>query len=100
MTEKTYTVAGVSTLGGVTKIRFANDPLRIKILEKNGHSSVDLVNLPSPMTKAEIALYLHRIQFAGTDSATEAAIRSLAKKHKVVLSTANATAETAEAVAA
>jgi hypothetical protein len=100
MTEKTYTVAGVSTLEGVTKIRFANDALRIKILEKNGHSSVDLVNLPAPMTKGEIALYLHRIQFAGTDAATEAAILSLAKKHKVVLSTANVTAETAEAAVA
>lgn len=96
-TEKTYTVAGASTLNGETKIRFANDPLRIKILEKNHHTGVDLVNLPRPMTKGEIAQYLARIDFAGTDPAVAAAIAALAKKYKVALPAANATVASTEA---
>ena len=41
-----YTVAGVSTLNGDTKIRFANDVMRIKVLAKNGHENIQLVELP------------------------------------------------------
>jgi hypothetical protein len=36
-TEKKFAVAGVSTQNGKTKIRFANDAMRVKILSKNGH---------------------------------------------------------------
>ena len=57
-TEKKFAVAGVSTLGGKTKVRFANDTMRIKILAKNGHTDVNLVDLPREMTKAEIAAAL------------------------------------------
>jgi hypothetical protein len=39
-TDKKFSVAGVSTLEGKTKIRFANDTMRIKILAKNGHTNV------------------------------------------------------------
>ncbi len=36
MTNKTFSVAGTSTLNGITKIRFANDFVnRLKILYKN-----------------------------------------------------------------
>jgi len=82
-TEKTFAVAGVSTLAGKTKIRFANDMMRIKILAKNGHTGVDLVELPREMTKAEIAVHLTEIGFGQGDAAVEAAIRDLAKKNKV-----------------
>ena len=52
-TMKTFTVAGVSTLNGVTKVRFANDFVsRIKILDKNGHTDVILKEFDAPMTKA------------------------------------------------
>jgi len=57
-TEKKFAVAGVSTLGGKTKVRFANDTMRIKILAKNGHTDVNLVDLPREMTKAEIAQHM------------------------------------------
>jgi hypothetical protein len=51
-TSKLFTVVGVSTLNGKTKVRFANDlPSRIKNLVKNGHTNVDLFELPSAMTK-------------------------------------------------
>ena len=45
-TDKKFAVAGVSTLGGKTKIRFANDAMRVKILQKQGHTDIDLIDLP------------------------------------------------------
>lgn len=82
MTEKRFAVAGVSTLNGKTKIRFANDGTRIKILMKNGHSDVELADLPREMTKAEIAQYLFEIDFAKGRPAVLDAIKDLAKKNK------------------
>lgn len=80
-TEKKFAVAGVSTLAGKTKIRFANDTMRIKILAKNGHTDVDLVELPNEMSKAEIAQYLKTIGFGKGNSAIEAAIAYTEKKN-------------------
>ena len=55
MTNKTFSVAGISTLNGITKIRFANDFVsRLKILFKNGHDNVELIELGGEFTKAEI----------------------------------------------
>jgi hypothetical protein len=82
-TAKKFAVAGVSTLAGKTKIRFANDVMRIKILAKNGHTGVELVELPREMTKAEIAQYLFETDFARGRAAVDAAIKDLAKKNKV-----------------
>lgn len=54
-----FTVAGVSTLNGQTKVRFANDMVsRVKMLVKAGHTNIDLYELPEPMTKAEVCDYL------------------------------------------
>ena len=53
MTNKTFAVAGVSTLKGVTKVRFANDMTRVKILIKGGHENIELVSLTDAMTKGE-----------------------------------------------
>lgn len=55
MTDKTYTVAGTSTSKGVTKVRFAQDYVdRFKILNKNGHENIELIELGSSMNKADI----------------------------------------------
>jgi hypothetical protein len=80
-TDKRFSVAGVSTLEGKTKIRFANDAMRVKILAKNGHTDVDLVELPSEMTKAEIAQHLVEIDFAKGRKAVADAIAYVAKKN-------------------
>lgn len=54
-----FTVAGVSTHDGKTKVRFANDFVsRVKILLKDGHTDVNLTSLPNPMTKPECVQYL------------------------------------------
>jgi hypothetical protein len=54
-----FTVAGVSTQFGITKVRFANDIVsRTKLLAKGGHSPLELVELPKAMTKSEACQYL------------------------------------------
>jgi tRNA G46 methylase TrmB len=80
-TDKKFAVAGVSTQAGKTKVRFANDTMRIKILAKNGHTDIDLVELPREMTKAEIAVHLVEIGFGKGNAAVEAAVAYVAKKN-------------------
>lgn len=80
-TDKKFAVAGVSTQAGKTKVRFANDTMRIKILAKNGHTDIELVELPREMTKAEIAQHLVEIGFGAGKPAVEAAVAYVAKKN-------------------
>ena len=54
-----FKVTGISTLNGVTKVRFANDLVsRVKILNKDGHTDINLVELPSALSKADCVKYL------------------------------------------
>ena len=58
-TSKTFSVAGVSTLNGVTKVRFANDFVsRFKVLAKNNHQDINLIELGESLTKAEVCRVL------------------------------------------
>ena len=58
-TIKTFEVAGTSTLNGKTKVRFANDYVgRFKILVKNGHDNIELIELGEKMSKADICKML------------------------------------------
>ena len=58
-TSKTFSVAGTSTLNGTTKVRFANDFVsRFKILNKNGHDNIELIELGSELTKAQVCQVL------------------------------------------
>ena len=100
-TDKKFAVAGVSTLNGKTKVRFANDVMRIKILAKNGHTDVELIDLPREMTKAEIAQHMITTEFGKGNAAIEAAVAYIAKKNPLpkVAEVSTATAGTAEAVA-
>lgn len=100
-TEKKFAVAGVSTLEGKTKVRFANDMMRIKILAKNGHTDVQLVDLPREMTKAEIAAYMVETGFGKGNAAIEAAVAYVAKKNPsaTTAKVTKTTAAKAEAVA-
>jgi hypothetical protein len=59
MTTKTFEVAGTSTLNGVTKVRFANDYVgRFKILLKNNHENIELIELGEKMSKADVCKVL------------------------------------------
>ena len=58
-TAKTYSVAGTSKLNGITKVRFANDFVgRFKILAKNGHDDIELMEMGGEFTKAEVCQIL------------------------------------------
>ena len=59
MTQSLFTVAGTSNRQGEVKVRFANDLVsRIKALHRAGHTDVNLIELPKPMTKLEALQYL------------------------------------------
>lgn len=60
----TFKVVGISKLNGKYKVRFANDMLRVKVLEKNGHTDVDLIELMTAMTKEDAVRKLIDMDFA------------------------------------
>jgi hypothetical protein len=62
MTDKTFKYAGVSTVNGNTKVRFANDLDRVKTLTKNGHDDIDLRELPGELTKPEAVAFLAKAE--------------------------------------
>jgi len=74
--SKTFTHAGVSKLDGEFKVRFANDSLRTKVLIKNGHTDIDIVELKTPMTKEDAVAYLLSIDFATQNGVTNEAVQS------------------------
>ena len=54
-----FTVAGVSNNKGVIKVRFCSDyVLRVKNLQKQGDTDINLIELPGPMTKIDACNYL------------------------------------------
>jgi hypothetical protein len=98
-TDKLFSVAGVSTLDGVTKVRFANDELRVKVLMKHGHTDPILIGLDTAMTKLDAVKFIKDLpEFAGVaaqaaiadylDSNTPKAKAPVAKPAKAPKSTA------------
>jgi len=85
MTDKRFKYAGVSLFCGRTKIRWANDPARIKLLNKQGHTNLDLVELPYAMTKAEAVKHLHTIKYRDKDAEFQKALHYTARKNRVFL---------------
>lgn len=68
-TDKLFTVVGVSTHEGETKVRFANDVMRVKVLAKNGHTDIMLIELDEAMSKLDGALLIKGLpEFAGADA--------------------------------
>jgi hypothetical protein len=61
--SKQFTVAGVSKRNGEFKVRYANDIMRVKVLEKTGSRDIDLMSLPHAMDKDAIPAYLLSIDF-------------------------------------
>jgi len=83
-TEKTFTVAGTATNSdGTVKVRFANDLVaRIKILNKNNCTNINLVELPKEMTKLEALQHLQTLGITAGDAGFAVA-NKLAEKAKV-----------------
>jgi hypothetical protein len=75
-----YSHAGVSKLNGEFKVRFCNDQMRVKVLAKNGHTGIDIVELKNPMTKADAVAYLLSIDFDNGNKEVRAALEAAADK--------------------
>ena len=79
----TFTHAGVSKQNGEFKVRFANDALRVKVLAKNGHKDIDIIELRHPMTKEDAVAFLLEIDFANGNKEVQAALDAAAGKRGV-----------------
>ena len=86
----TFSHAGVSSLNGEFKVRFANDALRVKVLAKNNHKNIDIVELKNPMTKEDAVAYLLSIDFDNGNKAVRAALEAAADKRGVTAPVAKA----------
>jgi hypothetical protein len=59
MTEQLFKVAGITTHNGNSKVRFTDDLIRrVKQFTKGGASRIDLIEMPSAMTKIDALKYL------------------------------------------
>lgn len=58
--ERTFTIAGTSTLHGVNTLRFCNGTIanRTYILKRNGHTDIKFVALAKAMTKVDATKWL------------------------------------------
>ena len=52
-TDKEFTVVGVSEQNGVFKVRYANSVARGKVLAKNGHTNIFLIELDNAGRKED-----------------------------------------------
>jgi len=83
MANQTFKVAGITTHGTTTKVRFTDDMVRrVKQFSKGGASRIDLIELPNEMSKVEALQYLasHADFQSAADQATIS--DSLADKQK------------------
>lgn len=108
-TEKLFTVAGTATNpDGTVKARFANDLVaRIKILNKNRCTNINLIELPKPMTKLEALQHLATLgeQFTAGDAGYAVAAKTaektrIAKKGEIKVGGAKVAAKATPKVAA
>ena len=81
----TFTHAGVSKLDGEFKVRFCNDQMRVKVLAKNGHKDIDIIELKNPMTKVEIVEYLLSIDFDNGNKEVRSALEQALDKRSVTV---------------
>ena len=72
--SKSFTHAGVSKLDGKFKVRFCNDALRQKVLIKNGHTDIDIIEMKVPMSKEDAVAYLLSINFDNGNAEVRAAL--------------------------
>jgi hypothetical protein len=79
-----FKVTGVSRHEGQVKVRFANDMTRVKILVKNGHTDIELVELATEMTKADAVKFLLTTELT-QNAEYRAAIESADAKYSPVI---------------
>lgn len=74
MSNQTFRFAGVSTLKGSVKARFANSQDRVKTLVATGHTNIDIIELPHAMSKVDAIAYLISVDFDNGNSVVRAAL--------------------------
>jgi hypothetical protein len=94
-----FTHAGVSKLNGEFKVRFANDMMRVKVLAKNGHKDIDIIELKNPMTKEDAVAFLLKIDFDNGNKAVRAALEAAADKRGITAPKAKVSKPVAKAPA-
>lgn len=87
--SKSFTHAGVSKLDGEFKVRFANDAMRTKVLIKNGHTDIDIIELKHAMTKEDAIAYLISIDFDNGNAEVRAALEAEVTKRSDTPKAAN-----------
>lgn len=81
MTNKTYTIVGTSSCNGMTKVRWANDMIRVKVLQRNGHTNIELFSTTMPMNKVDAVNFMLNTHGAKlSESAKIAAQAALSKR--------------------
>lgn len=100
MTDKTYTVAGTSKLKGEYKVRFANDMLRTKVLDKHDHTDIVLVELPRAMSKLDAVKHIATLDEFNTVGSKAAIMdyldrKDVAPKAKIAVKAADPAAKKA-----
>ena len=87
--SKSFTHAGVSKLDGEFKVRFANDSMRTKVLIKNGHTDIDIIELKHAMTKEDAVAFLLSIDFDNGNKEVRAALEAEVTKRSDAPQAAN-----------
>ena len=83
MAKQTFKVAGITNHNGNTKVRFTDDMVRrIKQFTKGGASRIDLVDLPSEMTKVEALQHLMTLEMFANPADQATLADTLADKLK------------------
>lgn len=63
MAKSVFKVAGITTHNGNSKVRFTDDMVRrVKQFSKGGATRIDLVDLPSEMTKVEALKHIQTLE--------------------------------------
>ena len=98
---KYFVFAGFSTCKRRTRVRYANTSGRVKTLERNEHTDINMFSLPKPMSKLEAVEWLIAGHFDGGDAAiTEIFADELARLQKAEgIEAAEAVEEAAEEAA-
>jgi hypothetical protein len=86
MTHKTYRFVGVSTLNGVTAVRYANEKGRARVLERNGHKDVLLFDAEEALHQMDLVdLLLDKAEAGLFDTPAVEAVGAEARRLGFVL---------------
>lgn len=101
MSTKLFTIAGYSNLNGRVKLRVATGTVarRTAVLKSAGHTEINLVELPSPMTRTDASAFVER-EFKGVELFKSKVVALNTKAKRELTDSDTAVAETKDTVEA